>query len=87
VLIPVAVQFKAQVCDRSISVTAGVIPKEGINVCLLFLIVWVEVGPCDDLITRSEESYLACVCACVCVCVCVYVHVCVCMCMCVCVCV
>jgi len=37
-------------------------------------------GLCDELITRSDESYRVCVgvCACVCVWVCVYVCVCVC---------
>jgi hypothetical protein len=38
---------------------------------LVFLVFCVGSGLCDELITRSGESYRACVCLSVCVCVCV----------------
>ena len=43
-------------------------------------------GLCDELSSRSYESYQVCVC-CVCVCMCARASKCVCMCVCVCVCV
>jgi hypothetical protein len=46
---------------------------------------FVGSGPCEELITGSEESFRVCVCVCVCLCVCV--RLCVCMCVCVCLCV
>jgi len=49
---------------------------------LVFVVCCVGSGPCDELITCSEESYRVCVCLCVCMCVhvCVVCGVCVCMC-------
>jgi hypothetical protein len=39
----------------------------------MFVVYCVGIGPCKELITRTEESYqLFCVCVCVCVCVSVY---------------
>jgi hypothetical protein len=35
---------------------------------VVFVVCCVGSGICDELITRSEESYLVCVCVCVCVC-------------------
>ena len=52
----------------------------------VFVVFCVGSGRCDELITRSEESYRVCVCLCVCVCVCVLLCVCVCVLLCVCVC-
>jgi hypothetical protein len=61
---------------------------EGMDVCLVFIVCCVGSGHCEELITRSEESYRVCVCVCMCVyvCVCMCGYVCVCMCMCVYVC-
>jgi len=32
----------------------------------MFVVCCVGIGPCDELITASEESYCVCVCVCVC---------------------
>jgi hypothetical protein len=53
---------------------------------LVFFVCCVGSSVCDELITRSEFSFLY-VCACVCLCLCVCVCVCVCVCACVCVCI
>ena len=33
----------------------------------LFVVCCADSGPCEGLMTRSEESYCVCVCVCVCV--------------------
>jgi hypothetical protein len=53
----------------------------------VFAVCCVGSGPCDKLITRSEESYRLCVCVCVRVLVYVRVRACVCVYVCVCACV
>jgi hypothetical protein len=87
VTLQVCIHLKAWVCGRSLAGVLGSNPAEGMDVwCKCYVLS--GRGLCDELITRTEESYrlLVCVCLCVCVCVCVCV-VCVCVCVwCVCVC-
>ena len=57
-----AVRFKAYVCSHLIAGIAVSNPVEGMDVRLLCLFV---SGLCDELITRSEDSYrVACLIVC-----------------------
>ena len=56
---------KAKVCSRLVPGMAGSNPPEGMGVLLVFVVCCVGSGFCDELITRSEGYYRACVCACV----------------------
>ena len=65
--IPVGVRSKAWVCGRSIAGNAGSI-RIPLRACIFVCSVCcVGKGLCDEVITRSEESYWACVCVCNCV--------------------
>jgi hypothetical protein len=66
----VAVRSKTQVCVGLIVRIAGFESRweHGIS-SLIFVVCCVGSGLCDELITRSEESYQACARARVCVCV------------------
>jgi hypothetical protein len=50
---------------RPIAGIAGSNPAELMDVLLLCGMCYVGSGLCDELITRSEESYRVCVCLCV----------------------
>jgi hypothetical protein len=51
-----------KVCSRSIAGITGLNPSEGIDVrLLLFVVYYLGSGFCDELITRSEDSYRLCV--------------------------
>lgn len=56
-LLHVAVQSKALVCSRMITVIAGLNPAEGKDVCLMCLLHCVGGDLCNGLFTHSEESY------------------------------
>jgi hypothetical protein len=60
IMIPVAMQSKAYICNRLVAGIAGSNPAEGMDVCLLclyFALSCVGRGLCSGLITRPEESY------------------------------
>jgi hypothetical protein len=57
VSIPEAVRFNAWVCSRSIPWLAGSNPAQDMDFRILRLLCRVGRGLCDQLITRSEESY------------------------------
>jgi hypothetical protein len=58
----VAVRFKAYICSHLVAGIAGSNPTEGMDVpSLVFVVCCVDSGLCDELITRSEESYKVCV--------------------------
>ena len=60
--ITVAVRSMAQVCSRLIAGIDRSNPDEGTHVYVLCsFCVCVDSGLCDELITRSEESYRVCV--------------------------
>jgi hypothetical protein len=61
-MIPPAVRFKVQVCSRLIVGIADSNPAKGMGCSSLVLLVCcVGNGFFDELITRSEVSYLVCV--------------------------
>ena len=60
--IPVAGQSTTWVCGRSLFWIAGSNPAGGIDDCLCEGYVLSRRGPCVELITRLEESYLVCEC-------------------------
>ena len=68
-VVPISMDFwsRAWICDRSLSVIAGLIPAEG---NLVFVVSCVGSGLCDELIFRPEDSCRLCVCVCVCLIVC-----------------
>jgi hypothetical protein len=56
--IPVAAQSKVWVCGRSLAGIVGSNTAGGMDVYLLWVLCFVKDGGlCDELITRSEESY------------------------------
>jgi hypothetical protein len=62
--IPVAAQFEAYLCSRSIAGIAGSNPPEGMAVCLLCLLCVVQVAASargSSLVQRSPTGYV-CVC-------------------------
>jgi hypothetical protein len=60
--IPVVACPKGLDCGHSIAAIAGSIPAEGMDVSSV--VCCVGSGLCDELITRSEESYRVCVSVC-----------------------
>jgi hypothetical protein len=58
--IPVAARSKLWVCGRSLAAIVGSNPAGGMDVCFECCVLSGK-GPCDELITRSEESYRLCV--------------------------
>jgi hypothetical protein len=64
--IPLAMWSNAQVCGPSTAGVVGSNPAEHMVVRLVFFVCCLISGLCDELITRSEESYRVCVRACVC---------------------
>jgi len=59
--IPLAVRCKAYVRTCSTAGIAGSEPADGMDI-RLFCLCCVGSGLCDEMITRSEESYMVCVC-------------------------
>jgi hypothetical protein len=69
-VMPVAAQFKAWVCDRSLAGTAGSNPAGGMDVCLLGVLCVLQVGAFVTGRSLVQGSHTDCgVCVCVCVCV------------------
>jgi len=63
----VAVRSKEVVGGCLITGIAGSNPTKDVDVLLLYMLCdCVVSGPCDEMITRSEESYQVCVCVCLC---------------------
>jgi hypothetical protein len=54
----VTARSKAWVYDLSLAGIADTNHAEGMDVCLLvFVVCYISSGLCDEMITRSEESY------------------------------